>query len=155
MVKRKVLDAFDRTRCALSFDGTTSRTKQSFRDECDANSIMAKWHKSGQIDHINQHTPVYGDFETVDDYLAATLKVQAAELEFGKLSAAVRDRMGNSPANFIRFMHDEENHDEAVALGLISQPATPPVVKAPADATPEPPPKPPEKPAASPVAGGE
>lgn len=156
MTKPKVLDAFDRNAVRLSFEGTESMTKQCFRDQCDANSIMARWQKTGQIDHLNMTPPAYGDFETADDYLAATVKVQRAEEEFAALSSKVRDRMGNSPATFMEFMHDPENEKEAIALGLISQPAA---IPSPPEAPVEPKEAPPEPPAGaltpSPVAGGE
>ncbi len=147
-----VLDGFQRVAVRVDFTGVKSLTKQSFRDECDANSIMARWHKTGQVDHINSNPPRYGDFDTADSYLEALLKVQAAEAEFQNLSAEVRDRMNNDPAVFMGFMQDPENLDEAVELGLVQKPAPPPVDKTPPETPPaEVPPSPPP----SPVAGGE
>lgn len=140
-------------RVSVDFTDSIARTKQSFKEECDANAIMRKWHKTGQVDHINKNPPRYGDFENAGDYLSAKLAVQAMHDEFGQMSSAVRDRMNNDPATFMEFMNDPDNLDEAVELGLIKKPETtaPPTPPAPpvADPPPEPTPEP------SPVSGGD
>ena len=38
-----------------------SMTKQSFKGECDVNKIMAKFEKTGIIDHYAKYAPTYGE----------------------------------------------------------------------------------------------
>ena len=136
-------------RVQLHFPEGEGRTKQSFKDECDVNRIMQQWRKTGEMNHLNHFTPTYGDFTNAEDYLAATLKCKQAEADFGALSANIRNRMGNDPANLLSFMADPANLEEAVSLGLVQKPADPPPPPAaPAAAIPRTPP-------ASPVSGGE
>lgn len=116
---------FEREPQRLDFSDTTSKTKQSMRDECDVNQIMKRWRTSGEMSHLSSRSPTYGDFSNPDDYLSATLKCRAAQADFDALSARIRDRMGNDPAKLLAFMGDESNYEEAVALGLLTPPATP------------------------------
>lgn len=120
----------------------TGRTKQSFRDECDINCIMAKWTRTGAPPVTNPLPPQYGDFSNVDDYLAAANSVLQADLEFSRLPAEVRDRFQNDPAQLITFMADPGNQDEAVALGLADAPRPPDPVYPPGYTKPEPDPDP-------------
>lgn len=138
-------------RVTLDFEGA-GRTKQSFREECDANKIMARWQKTGLVEHINKAQPRYGDFSNPTDYLEALTKVREAQTEFAQLSSAVRDRMGNEPAELLRFLADEGNRDEAVELGLIPKAAST------AEPEPEPEPEPAPTPPggeATPISGGD
>ena len=138
-------------RVQLHFPEGEGRTKQSFKDECDVNQIMKRWQKTGEMNHLNNFSPTYGDFTNADDYLSATLKCKQAESDFDALSANIRNRMGNNPANLLAFMADPANLEEAVSLGLVQKPADPPAPPAaPAPAPANPPAQP-----ASPVSGGE
>ena len=46
-----------------------TRTKQSFKKECDINVIMAKYQKTGAITHFSNHQQQYGiaDGQTFQD----------------------------------------------------------------------------------------
>lgn len=143
----------DRTKVVLNQDGEESRTKQSFKDECDINQIMAQWQRTGHLAHQTQHPPQYGDFSNAEDYMTACNSVKAAEAAFDALPAEIRDRMGNSPAFLLGFLADRSNDEEAMALGLRIAPVEPP---------PTPPAPPTEKegespqlPTPSPIRGGD
>lgn len=145
----------DHERQALDFEEGSSRTKQSEREECDANKIMAKWHRSGLVTHLNATPPRYGDFDNAGDYLSAQNAVIQADREFDALSSEVRARMQNSPANFMRFMADPSNLDEAIALGLATKPAA---IASPAPPAVPPPAAPPAvepEPEPAPISGGD
>ena len=43
-----------------------SLTKQSFQNECNINSIMKKWEKTGLLPHSRSSQPRYGDFSNVN-----------------------------------------------------------------------------------------
>lgn len=96
-----------------------SLTKQSFKDECDINYIVAKFAKTGVLDHEALVKPKFGDFLGVTDYQTALNQVIEAEEAFDALPAKVRSRFKNQPVEFLEFCSDEKNYDEMVELGLI------------------------------------
>lgn len=91
--------------------------KQSFKDESDINLIMRKYQKSGAISWLARHE---GDFADVSsfDFLDAQLTVAKAKEMFADLPSSVRSRFQNDPAEFLFFMSDSGNQEEAVKLGL-------------------------------------
>jgi len=102
-----------------------SLTKQSFKAECDINLIMKRFKKTQGVDFMDSvKTAVsgqYGDFSNVPDYRAALDQVNNAKAMFGSLPSKVRARFSNDPAEFLDFMHDSRNVDEAIALGLVTK----------------------------------
>lgn len=115
----------DRTRTVAPHNDD-GRTKQSFRDEADVNTIMSHWAKTGHIEHLATAEPHYGDFSNSTDYLSAINKCQEAEESFNDLPAEIRARMQNSPAVLLDFLSNPGNQAEAIALGLIEDPAPKP-----------------------------
>lgn len=107
-----------------------SRTKQSFKDDCDINNIMARYIKTGVIDFTARNQPRYGDV-TGASFESAMATVAAANTMFHELPARVRDRFRNDPAKFLDFVNNPDNKDEARALGLLK-----PVPEAPAPIAP-------------------
>lgn len=96
-------------------------TKKSFQDECDINKIMARFQKTGALDHYARHAPQYGDTTGVD-YLDALNVVANANTMFEELPSSVRERFENDPAQFLDFVQDSKNSDEMVELGLKAKP---------------------------------
>lgn len=86
--------------------------------ETDINNIMKKYEKTGVITHINEAIPQFGDVSKLGDYQACLHQVMQAEQLFSELPARVRERFLNDPAQFIAFMDDEKNLEEAIKLGL-------------------------------------
>ena len=113
-----------RKRLQLDFpdDGLT---QQHFKDETDINNIMAKFAKTGLVDHVNKVTGSYGDFSTVQDYQLHLDQVMAAQTAFMELPSQIRRRFDNDPAHLLAFLNDPANRDEAVALGLVEAPPPP------------------------------
>lgn len=107
--------------------GSESRTKQSFKDQCDINNIMKKYIKTGTITHIRNSNGKYGDFTSAMDYHDAMNAVHEANEAFMGLSAAVRSRFDNDPGKLLDFVNDAKNKDEAIKLGLIEKPPHVPV----------------------------
>lgn len=141
----------------LSFVDSLMRTKQEFKDEVDINYILEHWKKTGHLNHTNPATPIFGDFANADDYLTAQGKLLEADQAFMAMPAEIRDRMGNDPAQFMAFMSDEANIDEAIELGLIPAPpvVNPPGHPAPGRTEPASGENPPVPPNPSPIEGGE
>lgn len=98
--------------------GTKTRTKQSEADSTDVNRIMAKYLKTGVIEHWNQRRPQYGDFSAATDYKTAVDTAQAAQDEFMTLSANVRKACENDPLKLLELMASEEGMQTLVDAGL-------------------------------------
>ena len=62
------------------------RTKQSFKDSCDINKILAKAQKAGSISHLQKHGAFYGDFaEAPSDLLEARAMLARGQEIFDEL----------------------------------------------------------------------
>lgn len=94
------------------------RTKQSFKDECDVNRIVAHAARTGVLPNRGGN-PLYGDFSEVPDYQAALSVVQSAEGKFNSLPAQLRARFKNDPGQFLEYIGNPDNHEEAARLGLM------------------------------------
>ena len=94
------------------------RTKQSFKDECDINKILAKYQKTGAIAHVNKHGAEYG-FATSLDFTGAMLLIKQAQNMFDGLPSSIRNRFANDPAQFLDFVQDANNEKEMRTLGLL------------------------------------
>lgn len=106
-----------------------SRTKQQFKAECDINTIIARFLKTGTNDFVNKYEPRYGDVTGIE-YQSAMQTVAAAKSLFNAMPAHLRARFENEPAKFLAFVQDEKNREEARELGLLKPKAAP--VEAPA-----------------------
>ena len=96
-----------------------SCTKQCFKDECDINTLVSRWQKSGSVGSNFTSVPgEYADVSQAVDYHTALNIVIDAQQRFNELPAHVRDRFKNDPGSFLAFMGDEANTEEAVSLGL-------------------------------------
>ncbi len=114
------------------------RTKQSHRDECDINTIMRKFEKTGMVDHLNKYGGKYGDFTMVPpDYQAAVELVRAADEMFHTIPAKVRAAFNNDAGHFLAFVSNPENLEKMREMGLTKEkppeivkdpPVMPPVV---------------------------
>jgi len=104
-----------------------SRTKQSFKDECDINLIMKRFKRVMNADFLQKFNGFvggqFGDFSEVTDYRSALDQVRQAQGVFEALPAIVRKRFNNDPALFLDFCHDPKNSDELVTLGLATKSA--------------------------------
>jgi len=91
---------------------------QSQKEEADINTIVRRFGLTGELPS-NIRTPQYGDFTGITDYQTALNQVIAAQTEFMKLPASLRERFGNSPQNLLEFITDPQNKAEAQELGLL------------------------------------
>lgn len=107
-----------------------SRTKQSFKDECDINNILKKYNKTGQLPDLIKSNPQFGDFSNSLDYVSSLNLVIHAQAQFDALPSHLRSRFHNDPAQFLAFCDDPKNDPELVRLGLatakkIEEPSAP------------------------------
>lgn len=117
------------------------RVKQEFAAECDINNILKQYKLTGQIRHINEKAAqgAYEDLPDPIEFQDAMNLVLVSEASFATLPAHVRDRFGNDPTQFLSFLADPANQDEAIKLGLAKDNRPPPD-------PPTPPPPPPPSP---------
>ncbi len=124
-----------------------SRTKQSFRNETDINQIMKRFAKTGMIDpaNVSLRKAAFGDFSQMGDFHEMQEKIVKGREAFETLSSEVRERFRNDPGLLLDFLHDENNREEAVRLGLSPEvdkpPEDPDKEAAPAEAAPTPKPE--------------
>lgn len=99
-----------------------SLADQSQAKDCDVNVIVARFMKTGVLPGVNKQA-LYGDFSDVGSYQEACNIVLHAQQQFESLSADVRKRFGNDPAEFLAFCSDPQNKPEMIKLGLVEAPA--------------------------------
>lgn len=107
-------------RPVISCSKEESRTKQSFKDECDINFIMKRYEKTGVIDFVNRRAARFGD-ATAQDFHESMCLVRDASAAFDGLPAHLRSRFQNDPEQLLAFLDDDENRAEAVKLGLVEE----------------------------------
>lgn len=99
-----------------------SRTKQSFKPQCDVNLIMKRFKKTVGADFLDRYQGYlggqFGDFSEVQDYRSALHQIAQGRAVFDALPAIVRKRFDNDPALFLDFVQDSKNADELVRMGL-------------------------------------
>ncbi len=96
----------------------TGRTKISMQAECDINNIMKKYQKTGVLDFVNTHQAQYGDATGID-FQNAMQRVAKSREMFADLPSSIRKRFDNDPAQFLDFVNDANNAEEARKMGLI------------------------------------
>lgn len=99
-----------------------SRTKQSFKDECDINTIMKRFERTGLITHNNARAAYFDDVSEVPDFAAAVATVRKADEMFMSLPAKLRAEFDNDPQQYVAFCADPANSDRMVELGLKPKP---------------------------------
>lgn len=104
-----------------------SLTRQEWADECDINTLMAQYDKTGVITHYNQQAPAYLDLtETPYDLQNALDTLNRATAAFMSLPASVRKEFDNDAAQFVNFAQDPENLSQMRTWGLAPPEAAPP-----------------------------
>lgn len=106
-----------RKKVSITFDPAQGMTRQEFQRECNINHIMAKYQKTGVVDHLAKHAPEYGTYDPVD-FQQALETIRQGEEMFSELPSTVRKYFDNDPAEFMTFVQDPNNIDKLVELGL-------------------------------------
>lgn len=107
---------------SVTFPPDEGRTKQSFKQECDINHIMARYVKTGIIEFTNKHAPQYGDVTGLD-FREGIQVVAAARSMFEEMPSHLRARFYNNPEVFLDFVNNPANREEARKLGLLKREA--------------------------------
>lgn len=91
--------------------------KQSFKDECDINTIVKRFNVTGLLPQ-SAKVPRYDLFENVIDFHTAMNAIAEARESFDMLPAEVRAKFQNDPGKFVDFCSKKENLPEMRKLGL-------------------------------------
>lgn len=102
-----------------------SKTDPSFKDEVDVNNIVKKYEQTRQLQHLNRYQGSYQDLTQIPDLLTSMTQVTQAQSGFNHLPSQLRSRFGNSPVEFLKFLSDDANREEAQSLGLIPKTQAP------------------------------
>ncbi len=110
---------------AITFDKSEDMCEQSHKKACDVNSIMARFQKSGIIDHHAKHGLHYGEVPAID-YREAMEIVATSNSMFAELPSKARQYFDNDPAKFLEYTENPENHTKLTELdiGLGNSPLT-------------------------------
>lgn len=93
---------------------------QEHKDDCDINILVARFGLAGLMPDNFQWPEI--DLTHATDYHTAMNVLVQAEQAFKQLPADLRYRFKNDPHQLDMFLHDGNNRDEAVKLGLIAPP---------------------------------
>lgn len=104
--KKKVLNHFDRNKVGFKPRGK-SMTEQHHAKECDINTIMLRYEKTGVLTHIKKYEPTYGDVSDVD-FKRALDTVSRVKTEFEELPAYVRAEYKNDVSQYLADMQTPE-----------------------------------------------
>lgn len=106
-----------------------SLTVQSDKDQADINNIVKQFGLTRSLPYGEQQ-PTYDDFTSFPyDYHDAMNTLREADNAFMELPATLRTRFHNDAGEFLDFLADGSNYEEAVRLGLLlPKDAAPPTV---------------------------
>lgn len=104
----------------LNYDPESSRTKQSFQEECDINNILKRYSMNDILNSMSTAPELYSDFSEVPDFHAAQEIIAKANQQFAALPANIRNAFQNDPAEFLKFAQTEGNAKALIELGLAS-----------------------------------
>lgn len=108
-----------RKRIQTEITGKTM-TQQHMKEQCDVNSILERYRKTGHINHVRTSPGQYGDFSQYRDFRQSLDLVMDAQDQFNQMPAVLRKRFGNDPSQLLDFLSDPENQQEALKLGLLN-----------------------------------
>lgn len=88
-----------------------SMTEQHHAKACDINTIMAKYLKTGVMEHISKYEPTFGDVSAVD-FKTSMDTITRVESEFYDLPAYVRAHYDQDPAKYLAAVITDEGLEE-------------------------------------------
>lgn len=107
----------------ITFPVDSLVTDQSFRDECDINTIMARYQSTGALPVLNESQAQWLDVTGMDFQRHMDFLLEAQQM-FDELPSSIRDRFGNDPAAFLDFTSNPDNTVEIAKMGLLTPEAT-------------------------------
>lgn len=103
-----------------------SKTDPSWAKEADVNNIMEKYRKTGQVNYLAKNQGRFADVSEIPDLSQALNDVARSNAAFMALPSELRLRFGNSPNEMVKFIHNPDNYQECVSLGIFPKPKSTP-----------------------------
>jgi phage internal scaffolding protein len=100
-----------------------SRTVQSDREGTDLKLLLEKYMDTGVVPVFNVPSvpPIDGDFSDVPDFQTMQDMLVDIQEQFDSMPSKIREKFANNPMNMVQFLQDENNVEEAIALGLMER----------------------------------
>lgn len=98
-----------------------SRTKQSFAEECDVNSIVKRHDARALVQSLSLAERTYADVTTFQDFHQVMNTLVQAEQDFQQLPSEARAIFDNDVANWLDTAHDADKRNALVDLGLLPE----------------------------------
>lgn len=105
-------------KAVINQEGEITLTKLSMQEETNINNIMAKYVKTGHLEHVKEHQNNYGFADSID-FQTAMETITTAQTMFDDLPAETRKRFQNEPGQFLDFVQDANNLPEMEKMGLL------------------------------------
>lgn len=123
---------YDGSRVAVVVECTAEegRTKQSFKESADINSVLARYARTGVWTRVAR-TPLFGDVSFMEDYHTALNRVLAAQDDVRRLPERAKELYDEDPAGYLDRVVDARSRDALVDLGLLEAAETPPAADKP------------------------
>ena len=103
----KIRSAYDGTRVQVKSDNNEpSLTVQEQKDQTDINKILAKYAKTGVIEHVGKYEGQYGDVSGLD-YQTMQNQIAGVNSMFAELPAKERAKFDNDPAKFLDYVSQD------------------------------------------------
>ena len=103
-----------------------SRTKQNHKYESDIHNQLLKFATREQLQlHEMASKPIYGDFSQMPDFNEAQNLVARTKEYFDGLPSHMRAQFNNDSAQFVSFVGNPANADQAVKMGILEKMAAP------------------------------
>lgn len=98
-------------------------TKQEFKLECDINTIINNYMRTGDEALLRKVRPYYGDVSKLPkNFHESLVQIQQAQEAFDTLPAKIRSKFNNDPGELLGFIMDPKNKDQAIELGIFEKP---------------------------------
>lgn len=101
-----------------SVDFPPTKAQQQFKDETDANLIVARHNKNLHREKFNADPEMYRNLSKQPTYFEALNIIREADSAFQALPSKTRALFENDPDKLLQFVHDPKKYDEGVQLGI-------------------------------------
>jgi len=96
-----------------------SMTDQSQAAATDINNIVKQYLKTGDEAYLKRRAGQYADLTQIGDLAESLTQIELANEAFMELPSDLRLKLGNDPVQFIEWINDPQNVDEAVKHGFL------------------------------------
>lgn len=117
-MKKEILIRKNGSKKVGTVNDQPSKTDQQWKLDCDANNIINRARKTGQGPLFAKAGGQYADVSQVQDLHTSMVMVQKAKDAFMAIHPKIRKRFNNDMREYVAFINDPKNDDEAIALGL-------------------------------------